>query len=160
MPLEIGKIVNTHGLKGEVKIMPWCNSASTFLLLDTFITKEKSLKVEKARLHKNTVIIKFFGVDSIDDANKLRGEILYVNREQLGELSQGTYYIADLIGAKVFEQDEFIGLFEDCFNTGSNDVYLIRKEDGSELLIPALSSVIKSIDVDNRRIDIYPYSTN
>lgn len=151
--LEIGKIVNTHGLKGEVKVLPWCDDAAVFTTLKTIATAWDIFEIESARPHKNAVIIKFLNINTIDAADKLRNEILYVEKEQLGALAPNTYYVADIIGLEVYENGNRIGRVKDCFPTGSNDVYVVD-DNGAERLIPALSHVIKKIDIKGRRIDI------
>jgi len=156
--LEIGKIVNTHGLKGEVKVQPWCDDAVVFLSFKTLTTAAGELNIENARLHKNVVIIKFLGIDTIDEANKLRDEVLFVEKSQLGELPPDTYYVADIIGINVFKDDIRIGSVKDCYPTGSNDIYIIQGNDGAEHIIPAISQVVKKIDIAGRRMDIHPDS--
>ena len=145
--LEIGKIVNTHGLKGEVKVIPWCDDVSTFKTLSSVLTKNAELKIENVKFFKNTVIIKFCGIDSIEQAEKMRNEILYVKRSMLGELNNNSYYICDIIGLKVYENDICIGVIEDCFPTGSNDVYVVKGSTGKEMYLPAIKEVVREIDV-------------
>lgn len=152
--LEIGKIVNTHGLKGEVKVTPWCDDVAVFSTLESVFIKTDTLKIENVKFHKNTVIIKFCGVNSIEEAERLRNQILLVSQARLGELKPDTYYIADLIGINVFERDSYLGIVEDCFPTGSNDVYTVRTDDGGEILVPAIFEVVKKIDIEGRRMDI------
>lgn len=153
-PLEIGKIVNTHGLKGEVKVTPWCDRPSVFSELDSVIYDGRTIKVENVKFHKNSVILKLSGVESIEAAEKLKNGILLAKRSQLGQLPEGTYYINDLIGLEVYEGEESLGKIEDCFPTGSNDVYVVRSDEGRQLLIPAIKQVIKNVDIKGRRMDV------
>ncbi len=157
MRLEIGKIINTHGLKGEVKVAPWCDDNDVFLTLKTIATAEKTYNIENVKFHKNSVIIKLSEVDSIEKAQKLQNKIIYVERKQLAEPDDGTYYIAELIGIEVFEEGRHIGVLKECLAPGSNDVYVVKREDGTEVLIPALAEVIKKIDIVGRRMDVLPF---
>jgi 16S rRNA processing protein RimM len=153
-PLEIGKIVNTHGLKGEVKVTPWCDDSRVFLSLDSVQTKNNRLKIENVKFFKNTVIIKFSGINSIEDAEKMRNEIIYADRSQLAPLADGTYYIRDIIGLEVFEKDTRMGIIEDCFDTGSNDVYVVLTDEGRRILIPAISQFVKKVDIRGKRMEV------
>lgn len=153
-PIEIGKIVNTHGLKGEVKVTPWCDDPSVFNSLDCVFTGNAALKIQSVKFHKNSVILKLEGVDRIEDAEKLKNSILSVERSSLGQLPQNTYYVDDLIGMEVFAGEQSLGIIDDCFATGSNDVYSVKGSGGKQLLIPAIKQVVKRVDVESRRMDI------
>jgi len=152
--LQIGKISTSHGLKGEVKVIPWCDDAADFLSFKKVTVKGIAFNIESARVQKKAVILKLEGIDNIDAALKLRDEILYIDKNLLKKLPPDTFYVADIIGLRVFEGEEFIGRVDECFATGSNDVYVVRKETGGELLIPAISDVVKKIDIKGQRIDI------
>ena len=104
--LEAGKIVNVHGLKGEVKIMPWCDSAEFLCEFERlFLNKgEEELEIEFARPVKNTAVIKFVGFETVEDAETLRNKVLYMYRDDI-ELSEGVYFVQDLIGLKVYDED-------------------------------------------------------
>ncbi|MDR0405881.1 MAG: ribosome maturation factor RimM [Clostridiales bacterium] len=146
-PLEIGKIVNTHGLKGEVKVTPWCDEPSVFSRLERVILSGREVAITAVKYHKNSVILKLDGIDGIAEADALRNVILYVERAWLGALPEGTYYVTDLIGLAVYAEGKPLGKIEDCFSTGSNDVYAVRSDDGRQLLLPAIQQVIKRVDL-------------
>ncbi|GHV45427.1 ribosome maturation factor RimM [Clostridia bacterium] len=154
--LEIGKIVNTHGLKGEVKVSPWCDDPQIYATLGELSIKggAAKLKITGVKFHKNSVILKLSGVDTIEDAEGLKNEVLYEERERLGTLPPMTYYVEDLIGLEVFEGCARIGRIAECFPTGSNDVYVVETEEGQKVLIPAIKSVVKNIDIEGRRMDV------
>ncbi|MDD3766028.1 MAG: ribosome maturation factor RimM [Eubacteriales bacterium] len=154
--LEIGKVVNTHALRGELKVVPWCDNPQIFLGLGHVYIDSKPFDIESAKEHKGSILLKLKGVDSIEQAQELKDKntILYVTRAQLGELPKDTYYIIDLIGLKVYEGDKFLGTIEDCFPTGGNDVYVVRSEDGRRILIPAIKQVVKKVDIENGRMDV------
>jgi len=151
--LQLGKIVNTHALKGEVKVTPWCDDADIFSSLDSIDVGGAELEIEAAKPHKNSVLIKFKGIDSVEAAERLRGKVLCADKALMGPLPDNTYYIADLIGLEVYTGERRLGVLDDCFPTGSNDVYVVRGEDGKQLLLPAIKQVIKRVDIAARRME-------
>lgn len=156
--LEAGKIVSVHGIKGEVKIMPYCDSAEFFCEFDRFfIGKDHSeINVERSRVQKNMVIAKLEGIDSPEAAEKLRNKMLFMHRDDL-ELDDDTYFIQDLIGMHVknADTDELYGKITDVMQTGANDVYVIRGEK-REYLVPAIPEVVISTDIDENIMTIRP----
>ncbi len=156
--LEAGKIVTTHGIKGEVKIMPYTDSPELLAEFDRlFIGKNKEeLYIERSRVFKNMVIAKIEGIDTPEAAEKLRSKVLYMHRDDL-ELDDDTYFIQDLIGLEVRDADtgEVYGKIADVLETGANDVYVIKGED-REYLIPAIADVVVSTDIDNNLMTIRP----
>lgn len=148
--LEAGKIVTVFGLKGEVKVQPWCDTPEFLCEFDTLYYKSGTpVNVERARVQKNMVIMKIEGTDSVEEAQKLRNRVLYIDREDV-ELDDGCYFIQDLIGLTVMESKDgkVYGKLSDVSQTGANDVYHIKAEDGKEYLIPAIPEVIDSIDLE------------
>ncbi|MDE5582950.1 MAG: ribosome maturation factor RimM [Ruminococcus sp.] len=154
--LEAGKIVNTHGIKGEVKIMPYTDVPEILAEFDRlFIGREKSeIIIEHARVAKNMVIAKLEGVDTPEQAEKLRNSVLYMHRDDL-ELDEDTYFIQDLIGVEVkdCETGEVYGKIADIMQTGANDVYVI-KGNNREYLVPAIADVVMSTDIDRNEMII------
>ncbi|MEE1224691.1 MAG: ribosome maturation factor RimM [Clostridia bacterium] len=156
--LEAGKIVNTHGLRGEVKIVPWTDSPETFEDIEYVYIKNKTgemrLDISGLKYQKNNIIVKFKQIDSIEEAEKFKNKTVYVEREMLGELPEGVYYIADLIGlTAVTPEGEEVGTLVDVFNTGSNDIYDIKREGKKNLLLPHIDDVI-TVELENERIVI------
>ena len=152
--LEIGQIVNTFGIKGFVKVNPFVDDISRFDDLEkVYIKRNKQLKemqVEEVKYHKNMVLVKFKGIDTVEEAELLRNSYLEVDRENAVELQEGEYFIVDLLGLNVFtDEGKELGKLEDIFNTGSNDIYVVRTEDGKQLLLPAISEVIKEINIED-----------
>lgn len=156
--LEIGKIVGTHGIKGEVRVQPWADSGEFLLGFRKFYDKNGAVchQVTSARVHKNIVIAKITGIDSIEQADTLRGTVLYIDRED-ANLPEGRYFIQDLIGLRVVDADsgEEYGVVTDVFNTVANDVYSLRSPDGKEHFIPAIDSVLAGTDLDAGVIKIH-----
>lgn len=156
--LEAGKIVTTHGIRGEVKIMPYTDSPELLAEFDRlFIGKEhKEIIIERSRVFKSTVIAKIEGVDTPEAAEKLRNKILYMHRDDL-ELDDDTYFIQDLIGMEVRNADtqQVYGTIADVMQTGANDVYVIKGSD-REYLVPAIADVVISTDVNENVMTIRP----
>ncbi|MEF9983645.1 MAG: ribosome maturation factor RimM [Oscillospiraceae bacterium] len=158
--IECGKIVTTHGIKGEVKIEPWADSPEfLFDFKKLYLEKgEICLKVLSCRMHKNMVLAIFEGYDDIDKSNTLRSKILYIDRED-ANLDEDDYFWQDLIGLNVVDVDDetiSYGKITNITETGANDVYYIKDEDGNEKLIPAIPQVIIKIDMDNEKMFIRP----
>lgn len=156
--LEAGKIVTTHGIRGEVKIMPYTDYPELLCEFDRlFIGKEhKEIIIERSRVFKDMVIAKIEGTDSPEDAAKLRNKILFMHRDDL-ELDEDTYFIQDLIGMEVHDADtDFVyGKIADVLQTGANDVYVIKDGD-REYLVPAIAEVVISTDIDENIMTIRP----
>lgn len=156
--LEAGKIVTTHGIKGEVKIMPYCDSAELLAEFDRlFIGKNhEEIIVERARVQKNMVIAKLEGINTPEEAEKLRNKMLFMHRDDL-ELDDDTYFIQDLIGMEVKDADSDVlyGKIADVMQTGANDVYVVRGEE-REYLVPAIADVVISTDLDSNIMTIRP----
>lgn len=152
--IEIGKIINTHGLKGEVKIAPWCDGIEVFDYLDTVYIGDTAYSLLSVREHKNSFLAVLDGVDSIEKAEKLKNKIIKANKDNMPELAEDTYYISDLIGLSVYENERLLGKIYDCFPTGSNDVYAVKSDDGKEILIPAIKQVVKNIDISKSRMEV------
>ncbi|MDD6763167.1 MAG: ribosome maturation factor RimM [Clostridiales bacterium] len=158
--LEIGKIVNTHGLRGEVKVVPWMDYPEDFEELENiFIKTRKEMKpveIENVRYQKNNLIVKFKGFNDINDIEQYKNCVLYADREELGELPEGVHYIVDLIGLEVVnEEGEKLGVLADVFNTGANDVYDVKREGKKNLLLPVIDEVVKEIDVEGGKITVH-----
>lgn len=154
---EIGQITNTHGLKGEVKVRPFTESKKRFenlssILID-FKSELKKYDIEKVRYQNEIILLKLKSVDDIDVAEKLKGYYIKIPRNDAKETEENEFFIADLIGCEVYEND-LIGIVDDVFTAGASDVYVIKRKGKKDLLIPAIESVIKKIDVENRRIDV------
>ena len=155
--LELGQIVNVKGLKGEVKVNSFTDDNTKFERIPNVFLKQKgNLKeysIEKVGYSKNQVIIKFSGVDTVEEAELLRNSYIVVDREIFGELPEGVYYIADLLGLDVYtEEGTHLGVVDDIFSTGSNDVYVVKDELGKQKLLPGIDEVIKQIDLESGKI--------
>ncbi len=157
---KVGVITSTHGIKGEVKVFPTTDDANRFkklkkVILDT--GKEKiDMEIAGVRFFKNMVILKFKGIDDINDVEKYRKAELYVTRENAVPLKKNEYYIADLIGMDVVsDEDEELGVIDDVLQTGANDVYVIKKAGCQDLLIPAIKDCVKDVDVEGGKMIVH-----
>lgn len=157
--LKLGQIINTHGVKGEIKVYPLTDDIKRFGKLKVVYMKQaedyKAYKIEEVKYLKNIVILKLENINDMNEAVKLIDNYLYVDRENAVKLSKDTYFIADLIGMEVYTiKDELLGSIITVFSTGSNDVYEIKKDDGKPFLIPAIKDVVKAVDVEKRKMRI------
>ena len=158
--LEIGQIVNTFGIKGMVKIKPFTDDIRRFDKLETiYIENKKSKKeyeIEEVKYHKNMVLMKLKGINTIEEAELLRQSYLLVDREKEEPLEEGVYYIVDLLGLEVYtDEGQLLGKVDDIFNTGSNDVYVVKDEKGKQVLFPGTSEVLKEVDLEKGKITIH-----
>ena len=156
--LETGKITGTHGLKGEVRVQPWADSPEFLADFEELYlyNGNKKLEITSARVHKNMLIMKIRGVDTIEEADKLRNKVLYMNRDDV-ELEEGAYFIQDLIGLDVIDDEtgERLGRLDDVSETGANDVYHVKTDDGREFLIPVIPDVVREISPEQDFVRIF-----
>ena len=157
--LKVGVITTTHGIRGEVKVYP-TTDADRFLdleyvLLDTGREKRK-LEIENVKYFKNLVILKFRGIDNINDIEMYKKRELWIPREEAQELEEDEYYIADLIGMDVVLEDgSKFGTLKDVMETGANDVYVVEQNGASQLLLPAIKDCIRDIDMEQMVMTVY-----
>ena len=159
--LEIGEIVGTHGIRGEMRFNPWCDSpefVKNFKTLYYDSNGSCAAQVKSARPHGNIVLLTVKDIDTVEKAQKMRGKVLYMKRSD-AKLPEGTYFIAELKGCTVCDADcpeKVYGTLTDVSETGANDVWHITTEDGKEYLIPSIPDVVIDTDVANNRIVIRP----
>ena len=156
--LQVGVISSTHGIRGEVKVFPTTDDAARFkklkkVLLDTD-REQVELEIQSVKFFKQFVILKFKGIDNINDIEKYKGKSLLVPREDGVPLGRDEYYIADLIGMEVFAGDERFGVIKDVMETGANEVYIIDSDMHGEVLIPAIRQCVLDVDVENKKMQI------
>lgn len=152
--LELGQIVGTHGVRGEMRLNPWCDGSDFVKKFKTvYLEKngEKPVAVKSAREHKNIVLITLDGVDSMEKAQALRNTVLYIDREDV-QLEDNTWFIDDLIGCEVREKDSgrVYGKITLVQSYPANDVWTVRTPEGRDVLIPAVKSVVLSVDTDTK----------
>ena len=158
--LEIGQIVNTFGIKGQVKVVPFTDDITQFdTLKQIYIEKRKNLElfeIEKSNYHKNMIILKIKGIDTPEQAESLRNCYIKINRKDARKLPEGTYFIVDLIGLDVYtDEEKLLGTLEDIYNAGSSDIYVVRTSEGKQILLPAIKDVIKKVDIENKKVIVH-----
>jgi 16S rRNA processing protein RimM len=157
--LECGKVVSTHGVNGELKVQHWCDSPQDLVDIKKMYldASGRTMLKTKARAHKNMVLVKVDGVDTIEQAQGYRGKILYLDRDDV-KLSEGEYFIQDILGLNVVDADDghSYGTVCEVTQTGANDVYHIAFPDGKVYLIPVIDEVVISTDMESRTLTIRP----
>lgn len=164
--LKVGVITSTHGVRGEVKVFPTTDDVRRFkrlkqVILDT--GKEKlTLQIEGVKFFKNMVILKFKGIDNVDDVQKYRQKDLYVERKDAVKLYKDEYFIADLIGTEVFDEEgRHVGKLTDVMTTGANDVYVVEldadfcESNSKEVLIPAIRQCIREVNIEAKKMVVH-----
>lgn len=158
--IECGKIINTHGCKGGVKLESWCNTPDELALLKKlYIYKNgsyKEFKVIKSSVFKQFVVSQLEGINDMDEAIALKNTVIYADRNDF-QLEEGEYFIADLVGVEVIDVDsqKIYGTLVDTINRGASDIYVIKTDNG-EVMIPAVEEFIKELDIKNKKMLIRP----
>lgn len=157
--LEIGKIVNIHGLHGDVKVVPWCDDAEFLCEFEELYLGKlhKKVEVTSARVQKGNVLLHIKGIETPEQAQTLRNQILFMDRDDV-ELEEGVYFIQDLIGLEVSDADsgEVYGKLTDVYQTGANDVYEVKNESGKTYLVPGIPDVIVETNIEQGTMTIRP----
>lgn len=157
--MEAGKIVGTHGVRGELRVQPWCDDAQFLTQFQTLYNPDGSTQyaVKGSRVHKSLLLLTLEGITSIEQGDAMRGKVLYFKRSDV-VLPQGRYFIADLIGLSVYDADTGVcyGTLTDVYKTGANDVYQITGGDKKDYLIPVIDQVVLETDIVGRTMKIRP----
>ena len=158
--LRVGVISSTHGIRGEVKVFPTTDDANRFLdLKQVYLDAGKEfipLEVEGVKFFKQMVILKFKGINDINEIEKYRGKDLLITRDQAVELEEDEYFIYDLIDSEVFtEEGAKLGILTEIMTTAANDVYIVKTAEGKEVLLPSIKECILDIDVENKKITVH-----
>jgi 16S rRNA processing protein RimM len=158
--LQVGILSSTHGVRGEMKVFPTTDDISRFKKKKDYILETKQgnipVKVTGVKFFKQFVILKFEGYDSLDDIAPYKGCRLLVDRKNAVKCEKDEYFIADLIGLLVVaDTGETVGTLTDVIQTGANDVYAVKAEDGKEVLLPAIRECVLAVDMDERRMTVH-----
>lgn len=158
--LEAGRIVGTHGIKGELRVDPWCDSSDFLAQFKTLYTKDgaQALEVISSRVHKNLLLVQLKGIDTIEQGDRMRGKVLFIKRSDV-TLPKGRYFISDLLGMEVYNADDetiCYGAITDVIKTGANDVYQITDKQQKNYLIPVIDQVVIDTDIQGRKLLIRP----
>ncbi len=155
--LEVGKIVNTHGLRGEVKVVPWTDYPEVFEEIDKVFTADgREFNIKGIKYQKSNIILKFSEINDIDDAEKLKNKTLLAERDSLGELPEGVFYVTDLIGLNVIsDEGEILGKISDVLQTGANDIYEVERDGKKPLLLPVIDDVVLNVDIEAGNVTVH-----
>lgn len=158
--LEIGQIVNTFGVKGMVKVNPFTDDITRFdKLKKVYICKKASMEeveIEEVKYHKNMVLLKIKGINDMNQAEKCKGLYLKIHRKDAIKLPKDTYFIADLLGLEVYtDEGVLLGKVDDIYNTGSNDIYVVKDDLGKPILLPGTKEVLKEISLEKEKIVVH-----
>ncbi len=158
--MEIGQIVNTYGIKGFLKVVPYTDDITRFEdLKSIYIEIKNSLEtfiIEEVKYSKNLVLLKIKGIDDINTAEKFKNCYIKIDRKDAVKLPEDSYFIVDLIGIKVLtDNNEELGNIVDVYPTGANDIYVVKNELGKQVLLPAIGEVIKNVDIENKKMIVH-----
>lgn len=158
--MEIGQIVNTYGIKGFLKVVPYTDDITRFEdLKSIYIEIKNSLEtfiIEEVKYSKNLVLLKLKGIDDINAAEQYKNCYIKIDRKDAVKLPEDSYFIVDLIGITVYSDDnEELGNIVDVYPTGANDIYVVKNELGKQTLLPAIADVIKSVDIENKKMIVH-----
>lgn len=151
--LAVGKICNTHGVRGNIKLIPWTDFPEVFEEIDFITVNNIEYIIKDVKYQKSNIILKLEGIDTVEQAESLRDLIAYCYKNQLEELPENTYYIADLIGCEVYDDEELIGKITDVFSAGGADLYEIKGK-GAPIYLPAIKENVLSVDIKNKIIKV------
>lgn len=157
--IEIGQIVNSYGIKGFVKVVPYTDNPERFQEFKTIFVNYRNelleFEIDEVKINKSVVLLKFKGMNDINQIEIYKNCYLKIKKEDLKELPDDTYFIFDLIGMEVFtDKGDFLGNISDVIQTGSNDVYIVKGKDGKEILLPAIADVVKNVDIENKKMTV------
>ncbi len=157
--IRVGKITNTHGHKGALKVQPMTDYPERFEELEDLYMvdgdKKEKLSITSVKYQKNNLILEFKEIKDMNQAELYKGKYLFIEVKDARPLPEGRYYIFQLIGLDVYEDDVFLGKIREVIQTGSNDVYIVKRGEGEkDLLIPALKKVVKNIDLENKKMQV------
>lgn len=157
---EVGQIVNTFGIKGQLKVKPFTDDMERFEELKTvYICKKNEMKkveIEDVKYNKQCVLLKVKGIEDLTEAEKYKGLFLKIDRKDAKKLPKDTYFIADILGLEVYtDEGELLGKVDDIFPTGANDVYVVKDELGKQILLPSIPEVLKEIDLEKEKIIVH-----
>lgn len=160
---NVGKVANTHGIKGELKIIPLTDfpeerfvKGSQLTLIDQSDKESIQVVVESARLHKNTYIVKLTAYDNINEVEKYKGWMLKIEQEQLADLDEDEYYYHEIVGCSVASDDgEELGTVSEILAPGANHVWVVDRPNGKPLLLPVIDDVVLNVDIESKRITVH-----
>ena len=153
--INIGKVVTTHGVRGDIKVYPHTNVENMFAKIKKIYIGEEERKILSVKYAKGCPVLNLEGTNTVEEAQLLIGKTVFANEEELPNLEQDSYYLKDIIGCTAVDEEENeIGKITDVIFTGANDVYQIETENGREMLVPAVKEFVLKVDIKNKKIKI------
>lgn len=157
--LRVGVFANTHGIRGEIKVFPTTDDVARFKKLKVLYldkgTELMKLEVSSVRFFKNMVIMKFKGIDNINDIEKYKGKDLLIERKQAVPLQENEYFICDIIDSKVVTKEGAeIGTLKEVLQTGANDVYVVKTKEGKEVLFPVIDECVLDVNIEEKIVTV------
>ena len=157
---ELGQIVNTFGVKGLVKVKPFTDNCKQFESLKKIIVEKNKIanemEIEEVKYHKNMILLKLKGIENMTFAEKLKGSYIKIHRSEARALEEGEYFIADIIGSEVYtDEGKCLGIVDDIYNSGAQDIYVVKDELGKQVLLPSIKDVILNIDIENQKVIVH-----
>lgn len=154
--VEVGKVVNTRGLRGEIKVYPYVDELEVFNEYEYLLINEVRYNIKGVKFFKNMVFVTLEGIDTIEKAETLKNFSCYLLEEDLPELSEGEFYIKDILGMEVItDEGVLIGTVSDVLRTGSNDVYEIKREGKKPMYIPAIKDVVLEYNIAENKMTVH-----
>jgi 16S rRNA processing protein RimM len=161
---NVGKIVNTHGIRGEVRVISKTDFAeeryepgNTLYIFKEGSTEPIEVVVESHRIHKNFDLLTFKGMHNIQDVEQFKGSLLKIDESQLSELNEGEYYFHEIIGCQMYtDQGDEIGTIREILATGANDVWIVKRKTGKDLLVPYIDDIVREINIEEKKVIITP----
>lgn len=159
---NVGKIVNTQGIKGEIRVISSTDfpeerfAKGNFLYIEVAPNDLIEVKVSSHRIHKNFHLLSFVGLDNINDVEKYKGKLLKISDDQLTDLDEGEFYYHEIIDCEVFTEDgEKIGIIKEILSPGANDVWVVKRPGEKDLLLPYIEEVVKEVDIENKKVIVH-----
>lgn len=155
--MELGYVNNVRGLRGEIKVIHYCDFKEFFEELDSVIIKNTEYTIEAIKYYKDQVVLKLCGVDTVEAAEALKNQTVYANKSDLPPLEEGVFYIADIIGIKAYLSDgTYVGEVTDVIQNGPTDIFELKSDEGKQLLIPRVAEFIPYISIEEKKMTITP----
>ena len=155
--MELGYVNNVRGLRGEIKVVHYCDYKEFFEELDSVTIKNAEYRIEGIKYYKDQVILKLEGIDTVEQAETLRNQTVFAKKDDLPPLPEGVFYVADLIGVKAYLEDgTYVGEVTDVIQNGPTDILELKGESGNQILIPRVKEFVPFISVEDKKMTITP----
>lgn len=155
--MELGYVNNVRGLRGEIKVIHYCDYKEFFEELDSVLIENTEYEIETIKYYKDQVVLKLSGIDTVEAAEKLKNKTVSARKSDLPPLPEGVFYVADLIGCKAYLEDgTYVGQVSDVIQNGPTDILELKNDDGKQILIPKVKEFVPYISVEEKKLTITP----